>query len=141
MTSTHQLPKILRRKSPVHGYGVFADQQISKNKRIVDYAGELVKNGKACDAREQRYLDEGCVWVFRINRAWSRDAFFGGNVARFINHACEPNCWVDVVEKTKTIWIRASRTIYPGEELTYDYRIIGEKNTPCRCRPGCKTMI
>ena len=28
-----------------------------------------------------------------------------GNVARFINHSCRPNCWVQVVDKT--IWIRA----------------------------------
>ena len=89
--------------------------------------------------REMRYLADGCTWVFRINRAWSRDAAVGGNIARFINHSCSPNCWFDIVDKT--IWIRAARNIRRGEELTYDYRIIGERTIPCRCRPGCTNKI
>ena len=89
--------------------------------------------------REEAYLAEGCIWVFRVNRAWSRDAAVGGNVARFINHACRPNCWVDIVDRT--IWIRASRNIAPGEELTYDYRTEGLRTIPCRCRPGCPNKL
>ena len=100
------LPKIRRRRSKLHGFGVFAVEPINKNKRIVDYAGELITN-KQSEAREDRYLRKGCIWVFRVNRAWSRDANVDGNVARFINHSCKPNCWVDVVDKT--IWIRAAR--------------------------------
>jgi SET domain-containing protein len=118
---------------------VFAREAISKNTRIIDYAGELIRNGEACDAREMKYLAEGCIWVFRVNRAWSRDANVGGNIARFINHSCTPNCYFEVVDKT--IWIRASRAIKRGEELTYDYRIIGDKTIKCRCRPDCPNMI
>jgi SET domain-containing protein len=33
------LPKIRRKKSKLHGFGVFAVDPISKNKRIIDYAG------------------------------------------------------------------------------------------------------
>ena len=87
------------------------------------------------EARETRYLDEGCIWVFRINRRWSRDAAIGGNVARFINHACAPNCYYEIVGHT--IWIRAARRIEAGEELTYDYATDGEQSIQCRCRPGC----
>ena len=102
------LPKIVRRRSPLHGYGVFAAEPINKNRRIIDYAGELIRNADSA-AREARYLEEGCIWVFRVNRRWSRDAAFGGNIARFINHSCTPNCWWEVVDTT--IWIRASRRI------------------------------
>jgi SET domain-containing protein len=129
-----KLPKIARRRSKVHGFGVFAAEPIPKNTRIIDYAGELVRN-RDSEAREERYLDDGCIWVFRINRTWSRDAAVGGNLARFINHSCRPNCWIEVVDKT--IWIRASRLIRKGEELTYDYATDGEQTIPCRCRPGC----
>ena len=132
------LPKIRRRRSGIAGWGVFASEPISKNTRIIDYAGELIHNSRS-EEREERYMAEGCVWVFRINRSWSRDANVGGNVARFINHSCAPNCWFEVVDKT--IWIRASRSIRAGEELTYDYSITGEKTIPCRCRPGCANMI
>jgi uncharacterized protein len=132
------LPKIRRKKSKLHGFGVFAVEPINKNKRIIDYDGQLITN-KQSESREDRYLRKGCIWVFRVNRKWSRDANVGGNVARFINHSCKPNCWVDVVDKT--IWIRASRAIAPGEELTYDYNTEGDKVIPCRCRPGCKTKL
>jgi SET domain-containing protein len=134
-----RLPKIARHRSTVHGDGVFAVEAIAKNTRIIDYAGELIRNDADCEAREELYLAEGCIWVFRVNRAWSRDASVGGNIARFINHSCTPNCRFEVDDKT--IWIRAARTIRRGEELTYDYSIIGSRTIPCRCRPGCSNKI
>ena len=134
-----RLPRIVRHRSAVHGFGVFAAEPLSKNTRIIDYAGELVRNRDSA-AREARYLQEGCIWVFRINRAWSRDAAVdGSNIARFINHSCRPNCWFEVVDKT--IWIRASRCIEAGEELTYDYATVGDHTIKCHCRPGCRTWL
>jgi uncharacterized protein len=132
------LPKIARRRSRVHGSGVFALEPINKNRRIIDYAGELVRNEES-ESREERYLAQGCIWVFRVNRRWSRDAAVGGNIARFINHACRPNCWIEIAGTT--IWIRASRLIRPGEELTYDYATDGEPSIPCRCHPGCRNAF
>lgn len=132
------LPKIIRRRSNVHGFGVFACEPIAKNRRIIDYAGELVRNDES-EEREDRYLAQGCIWVFRISRTWSRDAAVGGNIARFINHSCRPNCWFEVVNRT--IWIRASRSIRAGEELTYDYATVGDRTIPCRCRPGCPNKL
>jgi SET domain-containing protein len=134
MTGRPKLPKIVRRRSRVHGFGVFAAEPITKNKRIIDYAGELVRN-RDSEAREDKYLADGCIWVFRIDRTWSRDAAVGGNIARFINHSCRPNCWIEVVGKT--IWVRASRSIRRGEEITYDYATDGEQTIACRCHPGC----
>jgi uncharacterized protein len=133
-------PKIERKKSKLHGYGVFALETINKNKRIIDYAGELISN-KQSESREDKYLSKGCIWVFRVNRNWSRDANVGGNDARFINHSCVPNCWIEVDAKTKTIWVRAAKKITKGTELTYDYNTEGDKVIPCRCRPGCKTKL
>ena len=59
--------------------------------------------------------------------------------ARYINHACAPNCWFQVVDTT--IWIRASKFIAAGEELTYDYATVGDHTIQCRCRPGCPTRL
>ncbi len=140
MSRAAVLPKIQRKKSKLHGFGVFAKEPINKNKRIIDYAGELVSN-KVSEKREDRYLKKGCIWVFRVNRAWSRDAAVGGNIARFINHSCTPNCWIEVDAKTKTIWIRAAKAISPGQELVYDYNTEGDKVIPCRCRPNCQTKL
>lgn len=140
MSNVVSRPKIERKKSRLHGYGVFALETINKNKRIIDYAGELISN-KQSESREDKYLSKGCIWVFRVNRNWSRDAAVGGNIARFINHSCTPNCWIEVDGKTRTIWVRAAKQIRKGQELTYDYNTEGDKVIPCRCRPGCKTKL
>lgn len=117
---------------------MFAREPINKNKRIIDYAGELITNRQS-ERREDRYLDQGRIWVFRVNRRWNRDAYVNGNISRFINHSCTPNCWIDVVGHT--IWIRAARNIRAGEELTYNYNTEGDKMIQCRCRPGCTTRL
>jgi SET domain-containing protein len=138
MIDAPEFPRIVRRRSKLHGWGVFAMQPITKNTRIIDYAGELIDHKESLK-RETMYLERGCIWCFTVNRRWVRDANVGGNLARFINHACKPNCYSHIVGKT--VWIRASRNIEPGEELTYNYYTDGEKLIPCRCRPGCKTRL
>ena len=117
---------------------MFATQSISKNKRIVDYAGEKINNRESLK-REKRYLKMGHIWCFKLNRLYVRDAAVGGNIARYINHACKPNCYTQIVGDT--IWIRAARNIRKGEELTYDYSTDGVGTIQCRCRPGCKTRF
>jgi uncharacterized protein len=129
---------IEKRRSPIQGWGVFATQPISKNKRIVEYSGEKITNKESLK-REVRYLKKGHIWCFKLNRHYVRDAAVGGNVARYINHACAPNCYTRVIGDT--IWIIAARNIRKGEELTYDYSTDGEGSIPCRCSTGCKTLI
>ena len=130
---------IEKRRSKIQGWGVYATETIPKNKRIIDYAGEKISNQESL-RRERRYINNGQhIWCFKLTNRTAVDAAVGGNIARFINHSCTPNCWFEVVDKT--IWIRASRNIRRGEELTYDYHIIGERTIPCRCRPGCPNKI
>lgn len=130
--------RLVRRRSPIAGWGVYAGQQITKNSRIIDYAGEKISTTEA-DRRETRHQAAGRIWCFTINRRWARDASVGGNWARFINHTCTPNCYVEIAGHT--IWIRAARNIERGEELSYDYNTGGEAGLRCQCRPGCKTVI
>src|SRR5687768_5809556 len=42
MPQERKLPRIVRRRSKVHGWGVFALEPINKNTRIVTYNGELI---------------------------------------------------------------------------------------------------
>ena len=132
------LPRLLRRRSPISGWGVYATHPIDEDTRIVEYKGELVSQAEGW-RREQRYLPRQRIWIFNVNERWVRDAAFGGNVARYINHACRPNCYVDVVGRT--IWILASRRIRTGEELTYDYNTDGAAGIQCRCRPRCRRVL
>jgi SET domain-containing protein len=129
---------IVRRRSKIHGWGVYASRRITKNTRVVDYAGEKISSRESV-RRERRYLKAGHIWCFKLNRNWVRDAAVGGNIARFINHSCKPNCYVEIVNDT--IWIRASRTIRRGEELTYDYATDGPRAIACRCSPGCRERL
>jgi SET domain-containing protein len=129
---------IKRRRSTLHGWGVFASERINKNKRIIDYAGQKISHRESLK-RELRYIRRGLIWCFQINRRWVRDAAVGGNIARFINHSCHPNCYIHIVGET--IWIRAARNIRKGEELTYDYMTDGEGHIRCRCRPTCQRLL
>ena len=127
-------PKLKRRRSKLHGWGVYAGEDINKNKRVIHYAGEKIRSRDSI-LREDKYLRRGEIWCFRINRLFTRDANVGGNVSRFINHACRPNCYSNVVGDT--IWIIAARNISCGEELTYHYHTEGFGNILCRCRSDC----
>ena len=129
---------IERRRSTIHGWGVFATSAISKNTRIIDYAGEKISNQESL-RRERRYIDEGHIWCFKLTNRTVIDAGVGGNVARYINHGCRPNCYIEI--KDAIIWIRASRTIKKGEELTYHYNTDGEGLLRCRCGPGCQALL
>lgn len=132
------LPRLVRRPSRISGWGVYAAQPIEEDTRIVEYKGALISQVEAW-RREQRYLLRQRIWLFTINTRWARDAALGGNVARYINHACRPNCYVEIVGHT--IWILASCRIRKGEELTYDYNTEGIAGIRCRCRPGCRRTL
>lgn len=133
------LKAIRRRRSPIAGWGVYALEPIAKNSRIVEYAGQIISWAES-ERRERRYIRRGCIWCFVLKaKRTVVDAAVGGNIARFINHACRPNCYTQVIDDV--IWIRASRTIAAGEELTYDYETGGGAGIACRCRPGCTTTI
>jgi SET domain-containing protein len=129
---------IEKRRSKIQGWGVFATQPIPKNTRIVTYAGEKITNQESL-RREKRYLKKGHIWCFKLNRLYVRDAAVGGNVARYVNHSCAPNCYTQVIGDT--IWIRAARNIRKGEELTYDYSTDGVGSVPCRCSPDCTVLL
>ena len=127
-----------RRRSRIAGWGVFATRPIPKNTRIIDYAGEKITSRESL-RREEQYLKNGRIWCFKLNARFVRDAAVGGNLSRYINHACRPNCYTQIVGDT--IWIRAARNIRKGEELTYDYSTDGEASIQCCCSPGCKTVF
>jgi uncharacterized protein len=129
---------VAKRRSKIHGWGVFATETIPKNKRIIHYAGEKVSNQVSLK-REARYIKRGHIWCFKLTNRTVVDAGVGGNDARYINHSCRPNCYIDI--KDGVIWIRAARTIAKGEELSYDYNTDGEGLIRCRCRAGCQRLL
>jgi uncharacterized protein len=130
---------ILVRRSRVHGRGVFARRRIRKGTRVVEYLGERVSHREADRRYEDKERSDNHTFLFIVDRRTVIDAGVDGNAARFINHSCDPNC-ESVIERQR-IFIEALRTIQPGEELCYDYRIGRDRTDPpdidrifaCRC--------
>ena len=131
-------PELVRRRSRISGWGVYTRSAINKNTRIIEYAGERISMAESVK-RERPHLKAGLIWCFAVSRRVVVDASVGGNLARFINHACRPNCYSRIVKGT--IWICAGRHIKPGEELTYNYYTEGEAAIQCRCTRDCKSLL
>lgn len=127
------------RRSEVHGSGAFALRRIRKGTRIVEYLGERISHAEADRRYETKEADDAHTFLFIVDARTVIDAGVDGNDARFFNHSCNPNC-ESVIEKRR-VFIEATRTIEPGEEMTYDYQIQREEDDPpgidevfaCRC--------
>ena len=134
-----QAPLFQVRESPLHGLGAFAVRRIRKGTRVIEYLGERVSHAEADRRYQHKDAGDAHTFLFIVDEQTVIDAGVEGNEARFVNHACEPNC-ESVIEKSR-VFIEALRTIEPGEELTYDYQIQREADDPpdidaifaCRC--------
>jgi SET domain-containing protein len=141
--------RIQVRRSGVHGKGVYALRPIRKGEVIVEYKGERITWKEALRRHPHDPKDPDHTFYFHIDDRVVIDAKHGGNAARWINHACNPNCESDIVDDR--VYIKALRAIKPGEELFYDYGlVIDERYTPkvkkqfeCRCgaRNCRRTML
>lgn len=113
--------------SGIHRWGVFAEEFISKGRKVIEYTGERISRHetKRRSEREHNYL-------FSLDAYWTIDGSVGGSGAEYINHCCEPNCYSYIINNH--ILYMSKRDIRPGEELTIDYRFEPNvEKTPCRC--------
>jgi len=112
-------------KSVIHDWGLFAMEKISKDEMIVEYIGQVIRQSVA-DDREKKYekLGIGSSYLFRLDQDTIIDSTYQGNLARFINHSCDPNCYARIisVENQRKIVIYSKRDIEVGEEISYDYQ-------------------
>lgn len=136
-------PWARRADSEVHGYGLYASKDIPKGTRIIEYVGDKItkaESDRRDDARRARQEagDDGCVYLFTLNKRYDIDGDVEWNTARLINHSCEPNCETEYAKGG--IWISALRDIAEGEELNYDYGFDWDNydEHPCLCgSPTC----
>ncbi|GLE09877.1 hypothetical protein PINS_up021805 [Pythium insidiosum] len=133
------------RKSRIHGYGLFTKERFVEGQMIVEYQGEMI-NQDVADYRERMYeeMGIGSCYMFRLDERTIIDATRCGNLARFMNHSCDPKAFarvvaVDQLKQDKKIVIFAKRTIEMGEEVTYDYKFpIEDEAIRCDCgAPNC----
>lgn len=84
-------------RSKVHAWGVFSDSPIAKGDLVVEYRGEIIGNAVAEKREQQVYSKSDVDYMFRIDPYTVCDATRLGNVARFINASCEPNCVAQII--------------------------------------------
>ncbi|XP_044534584.1 histone-lysine N-methyltransferase SUV39H2 isoform X2 [Gracilinanus agilis] len=104
-----------------------------------DYLSQL-KQGKAvitseeAERRGQLYDNKGITYLFDLDYEsdeFTVDAARYGNVSHFVNHSCDPNLQVfnvfidNLDTRLPRIALFSTRTIHPGEELTFDYQMKG----------------
>ncbi|TYI22904.1 hypothetical protein ES332_A06G132000v1 [Gossypium tomentosum] len=117
--------------------GVYCKNQAGQF--IVEYCGEVI-SWKEAKRRSQAYENQGLkdAFIISLNGSESIDATKKGNLARFINHSCQPNCdtrkWTVLGEIR--VGIFAKEDIPIGTELAYDYNFEWYGGAKVRCLCG-----
>jgi len=116
---------VIKRKSPIHGWGIFAKVDIPKGVRIIEYVGEKITKAES-DRRGPMHMkyaarnkEKGAVYLFELNKHYDIDGHVAYNTAKYINHSCTPNCEVDIIRGR--IWVSSVKAIKKGQELFYNY--------------------
>ncbi|ORY29806.1 hypothetical protein BCR39DRAFT_531115 [Naematelia encephala] len=120
------------RLSPSGGLGAFYDPpnetSLPSGTFLSLYAGEYLTTSQARTRWSETPRDQGNYTLsLRLPEMTVHiDPRHVGNVGRFLNHSCQPNCLIEVVRwGGGPGWPRAAifakRQVEPGEELTFDY--------------------
>ncbi len=120
--------KKIKIKRSYAGLGLFADEDIKKGEKILEYIGLILLGQEAENIKPNMYL-------FEVSKNKTIDGSVRWNKARYINHSCEGNAESEI--RKGKVYIIATQDIQKGEEINYDYgeeffrEYIGEK---CRCK-------
>ena len=112
--------------SPIHRWGVFAEEPIPAKRRVIEYTGKRITDEEA-DALSSR----NHIYLFSLGNNRNIDGASGGSGAQYINHSCEPN--LIARDMRGHVWYSSLRPIAAGEELLVDYRLESEDEYPCGC--------
>lgn len=120
------------------GYGLRINADLDPGTLIFEYIGEVI--GESIFRRRlEQYDREGIKHFYFMSLTSGEfvDATKKGNLGRFCNHSCNPNCFVDkwVVDDRLRMGIFSERRIEAGEELTFNYNVdrYGANPQPCYC--------
>ncbi|KAL4787805.1 hypothetical protein BJX76DRAFT_266633 [Aspergillus varians] len=134
-------------KTDKKGYGLRAEEDLRPHQFIFEYVGEVINEGPF-HRRMRQYDGEGIkhFYFMSLSKGEFVDATKKGNLGRFCNHSCNPNCYVDkwVVGEKLRMGIFAERDIKAGEELVFNYNVdrYGADPQPCYCgEPNCTGFI
>ena len=144
-TKKAEKPWHVVKSSSIHSRGVFAARDIPEDQYIIEYLGERITKEESerraqARLRHAKKTGDAAVYIFTLTDEWDLDGSGPGNIARLINHSCDPNCEAYQDEEDR-IWIAAKRAIKKNEELTFNYGFDLENwaEHPCLC--GSKNCV
>jgi len=112
------------RDSAINGRGVYSLKMIKKNECIVEYLGQRISWKEALKRHPHDPLQPFHTFYFSLSNAKVIDGNVNGNVAKWINHSCKPNCETKEIKDKNNklrVFIFAKKSINKDEELFYDY--------------------
>lgn len=125
-------------KTAGKGWGLKTVIPLKKGTFVIEYVGEVINESeyKRRMKRKHEQKDEN-YYFLTIEKDRMIDAGPKGNVARFMNHSCSPNCETQkwTVNGDTKVGLFAIKDIPQGTELTFNYNLecIGEEKKECRC--------
>ena len=120
------------KKSNIDKRGLYASKNIKSGEKVIKYVGKLITKKETKE--NPKFDNSKAIYLFNLNNRYDLDGDFVYNVARLINHSCNPNC--EVESKGLKLWISSIRDIKKNEELSYDYGFSFDENYkefPCKC--------
>jgi SET domain-containing protein len=123
--------------TPEKGIGVFAEEVLSRGRKIIEFTGPLIRE----DLIPYPLLPEEDCFLQVDEDMYSVTST---NMLHQANHSCDPNCAV-LINPKPTLF--ALRDIRKGEELSYDYSVTSTKSEAlwqmvCRCGSSqCRKLI
>ncbi|XP_029685451.1 histone-lysine N-methyltransferase NSD3 isoform X2 [Takifugu rubripes] len=125
-------------KTADRGWGLKANQPLKKGEFVTEYVGEVI-DAEECQQRIKRAHENHMTNFYMLTLTKDRviDAAQKGNLSRFINHSCSPNCETQkwTVNGDVHIGLFALCDIDAGTELTFNYNLhcVGNRRTTCNC--------
>ncbi|KAF1917969.1 hypothetical protein BDU57DRAFT_444352 [Ampelomyces quisqualis] len=134
-------------KTEKKGFGLRANTDMLPGDFVFEYIGEVIDE-RTFRRRMIQYDEEGIkhFYFMSLTKGEFVDATKKGNLGRFCNHSCNPNCFVDkwVVGDKLRMGIFVERKVKAGEELVFNYNVdrYGADPQPCYCgEPNCTGFI
>lgn len=123
------------------GIGLKSKGFISRGTYIGEYVGEVKSFEDFMKSMRTDYSNEEHHYCMHFENGFVIDAYRMGNVIRYANHSCNPNCQIQkwLVNGASRLALYAIEDINANEELTYDYKFMRfEAVQSCFCgSPNC----
>lgn len=142
-----QYPSLVARRIPQKGWGLVALEDIQLGQFVIEYVGEVINNEELARRLQHKVAQKDENYYFlTVDSELTIDAGPKGNLARFINHSCEPNCETMLwkVGGAQSVGLFAIKEIKAGEELTFNYNFEskGDEKKVCHCNASkCSGFI